>query len=107
MMDKSNNHDYIEQCPNCHKYLTALQAKNHQCASSFEIKEIPILYGFEYTEENGHKTFIAHGIDGILYRLIQTKTSLADENLQRKRTDDNLTEPRIWFCPSSVKRSSM
>jgi hypothetical protein len=92
-MNKHKTHDYIEQCPYCHKFLTSLQAENHQCKQLFEIKEISISYGFENVEENGDRTFIAHGLDGKLYRLIQRKIFRTDDYLQRKRTDEDLTEP--------------
>ena len=86
MMNKPKSHDYIEQCPNCRKFLTALQAKNHQCETQFDVKEIPIKYCVEVPEENGDKTFIVHATDGKLYRLIQQKNPLL--------SDDSYHEPR-------------
>lgn len=88
-MNKPNGHDYIEQCPYCHKYLTYAQAKVHQCLSRIEnIKEIPVLYCYELSDDNGAKTVIAHGFDGILYRLVECKNPIS-----RSPSDDSYHEP--------------
>jgi hypothetical protein len=73
-MSESEWHDYVEQCPHCKKYLTYEQAKGHQCTSQIaNIKEIPVSYCYQLTDDNGIKTVIAHGFDGILYRLVECK----------------------------------
>ena len=84
----TNKHDYIERCPDCGDYLTWRQKQNHKCirSLSFSVKEIPILYCCETQDENG-KVFVAHGLDGIMYRLIEKKLSddSYHEGLNRRR----------------------
>jgi hypothetical protein len=90
-MDKP--HDYMEQCPYCKKYLLARQVKNHKCDTLLtDVTEIPVLYFYESTTESGNRLIIAHGFNGVLYHLIESKNPLADEILQRKRTDEDETE---------------
>ena len=88
-------HDYIERCPNCGKYMTWEQMQNHNCAikcPSFSVKEIPILYCCETQDENG-KVFLAHGLDGTMYRLVEKK--LADEKKHSFRTDEEEPVPAL------------
>lgn len=92
-MSSSKEHDYIEQCPYCHRYMTAKQLKMHKCEGStqFSVKEIPVFYCYEMLDNNGKKMFIAHGFDGTLYKLVLTSPS--DDFLQRKKSDEDFTEP--------------
>jgi hypothetical protein len=71
------NHDFIEKCPSCGKFMTAKQMKLHKCDNqeAISIKEIPVRYCYQLTEENGEVTIIAHGLDGTLYRLVEKKLS--------------------------------
>jgi hypothetical protein len=81
VMNSSEGHDYIERCPFCQKFMTAKQVKTHQCdAHPFSsVKEIPVLYYYEVPEGN-EKVIIAHGYDGIMYRLIECKNPLAHKS---------------------------
>jgi hypothetical protein len=99
-------HDYIERCPKCGKYMTWKQIQSHECTTTaipcFSVKEIPVLYCYETEDENG-KVFIAHGLDGTLYRLV--KKSLSDDSYHdpSNRRRVNRTKKRILF---STKPSS-
>lgn len=53
------------------------------------MKEIPVLYCCEISDSSGEKTFIAHGFDGTLYRLVERKNPI----LQRP-SDDGYHEPQ-------------
>jgi hypothetical protein len=58
--------------------------------------EIPILYCCE-TQEEGGKVFIAHGLDGTMYRLVEKNP--ADEKKHIFRTDDKEPVPvRGFWC---------
>jgi hypothetical protein len=89
MSTPDEEHDYIEQGPFCLKFLTALQAKTHNCSALFNgVREIPVLYYYEVPDSE-EKTVIAHGHDGIMYRLIQCLNPL-----NRNSSDDSHHEPR-------------
>jgi hypothetical protein len=79
-MNNAKAHDYVEQCPICRKYLTFTQAKTHSCQSQY-VKEILVRYYFE-APDSKDRTIIAHGHDGIMYRLVE------------KSSDDSYHEPR-------------
>jgi len=86
--------DFLERCPFCKEYLLSWQVKEHKCNQPIRtVKEIPVIFSYE-TSKMGHSIIIAMGFDGVLYRLVTTKNRLTDEFLQRKRTDEDLTEPK-------------
>jgi hypothetical protein len=76
--------------------MTDKQLKKHKCEGSvkFSVKEIPVFYCYEASDENG-KVFIAHGLDGTFYKLVQTLHRPTDEFLQRKKSDKDFTEPQV------------
>ena len=89
------------------KFMTFEQMKDHKCeAKIVEIKEIPVLYCYELEGDNNRKTVIAHGFDGVLYRLVECDNSIVmlsdkvlkpkkksfDDFLQRKKSDKDFTE---------------
>jgi hypothetical protein len=92
--------DYMEKCPYCNQYYLPIQKKDHFCdAPLIDVKEIPVIFSYDVSEDNGDKVTVARGYDGILYRLIRCKNPLIDESLQRKRTDKDFTVP----CESAYK----
>ena len=72
-MNNSKAHDYIDRCPFCKKYMTTEQMDKHECeGTGFSgIKEIPVSNIYDLTEGK-RKVIIAHGYDGIMYRLVET-----------------------------------
>jgi hypothetical protein len=76
----------VVRCPICRHTLIAEERTTHKCHGV--VKEIPI--SFSYTLiKHGTKTIICRGLDGVLYKLVQT----SDEDLQRRQSDTDLTEP--------------
>jgi hypothetical protein len=87
-------HDYMERCPFCREYLLYNQIKNHVCKTPLiTVKEIPVVFSYNTTDDNGYKVTIARGFDGILYRLLRCKNPIADEKKHLFRTDGDVTEP--------------
>ena len=89
-MVEHKEHDYIEKCPLCKKYLTYAQAKTHNCQSQI-VKEISIHYCDE-VPDSPEKTYIAHGFDGILYKLVECK-NISRRKVTPFRTDEDEPEP--------------
>jgi len=88
-------HDYIEKCPRCGAFLTAEQAKDHKCSIPLKgVKEIPILFHYECKKDNGDVIIMARGLNGILYRLVESKKSIR-RNFTDDESDEDLTEPNI------------
>ncbi len=69
-------------------FLTYSQARTHNCQSVFT-REIDVQY-FVEVPDSRERTIIAHGHDGVMYRIIEKR--LTDESLQRKKTDKDFTE---------------
>jgi hypothetical protein len=74
-------HDYMEKCPYCGKYLLAKQVRTHVCDSPFaDVREIPVMFFYETTRDDGDKLVIARGFDGVLYRLVKCHNPLSDDS---------------------------
>lgn len=92
------SHDYMEQCPYCKKYLLASQIKQHICNTPLlDVKEIPVLFSYETSNDDGEKVIMARGFDGVLYRLVSCKNPLklhsSDGSYHDDEPDDKLPEP--------------
>jgi len=71
----------MEQCPYCKKYLLASQIEQHVCnAPLLDVKEIPVLFSCQTTNDNGEKVIIARGYDGVLYRLVKCRNPILDSS---------------------------
>jgi hypothetical protein len=93
-MSNPKEHDYIEKCPFCGKFMTFEQVKQHKCEAQItQIKEIPVLYCYQLTDDNGKKTVIAHGFNGILYRLIECENPSSRRKVTDYRADEDETDP--------------
>jgi hypothetical protein len=80
MRDKIS-HDYMERCPYCKKYLLASQIRSHICdASLLGVKEIPVVFFCETTDQKGNKLVLARGYDGFLYRLVKCLNPLSSDD---------------------------
>jgi len=74
-------HDYMERCPYCKKYLLAQQVRKHVCdASLLGVKEIPVVFFCETTDQKGSKLVLARGYDGFLYRLVKRHNPLSSDD---------------------------
>lgn len=93
-MTPNKPNDYAEKCPWCHQFVLPSQFEQHVCdAPLIDVREIPVLFSYITTDRKGNTVTIAIGYDGVLYRLVKCKNPLADDFLQRKRADRDLTEP--------------
>ena len=59
----------VIRCPNCRIELIAEEKKDHRCYGV--VKEIPISYSCTLWKE-GRNIIICKGLDGVLYKLVQT-----------------------------------
>jgi hypothetical protein len=98
----------IVKCSNCHRMLAKKEFELHKCdvqIKSCKIIEVNEIYDGSYEQK---KLMNGMGIDGVLYtfevvsrKAIPITVPLAnrtDEFLQRKRTDENFTEPLGEEC---------
>jgi hypothetical protein len=94
----------IVKCSHCRVILSKKQFDRHKCASS-ELqgqKKIEVVY-FMDVSCNDKKMMTGLGVDGVLYTfevvprkpisIIMPLNRVTDDYLQRKRTDEDLTEP--------------
>jgi hypothetical protein len=102
-------HDFIEKCPFCKKYMTAKQIENHICeGQDFSgVVEIFVRHVYDLSEGN-RRTIIAHGFDGKMYRLVEATNPLGEDNrrkvtgwAEKDETDEEGTEPCILFLLGS------
>lgn len=63
----------IKKCDRCHKNVISEEFDNHDCTIiTWKIQEVGITSSFEAEiDENGDQVIIAHGLNGILYRLVK------------------------------------
>ena len=61
------------KCVRCHKTVISEEFDRHDCTIiTYKVQEIGITHWFEgKVDENGDKVLIAHGLNGILYRLVE------------------------------------
>ena len=91
--------DYMEKCPYCHDFLLPIQRKDHFCnAPLLDVKEIPVIFSYITTEENGDKVVIARGYDGILYRLVRCDNPLNRRNVTGSGTVGEVPVPTVALC---------
>lgn len=99
-MLKSNSP--IVKCSHCKKILSIENFDSHKCSLPItDVRHIPVVY-FQDDSVNGRQLMTGRGIDGILYTFevvprepIPYIIPLSDGFLQRKKPDDNLTEPFV------------
>ena len=90
----------IVKCSHCQQILSNDKFNSHECDLPLkEVKRINVVY-FQDGSYGKKKIMTAWGIDGTLYtfEVVPRKPlpyilPLADAFLQRKRTDEELTEP--------------
>ena len=62
------------ECTRCRKHLIQEEFDTHDCASPLKaVKEIPIDFFFEARTTGNRLVLIANGLDGTLYRLVQSE----------------------------------
>ena len=87
-----------EKCFRCGKTLISEEIATHECTiATHDVQEIGITGWFEgRIDENGDRVLIAHGLNGILYRLVNchhnpphpnTDPTIFDSNKNRRRFD--------------------
>ena len=63
--------DFIK-CPRCKNTLINEEFEGHICNPLLQgFKEIPISYIVETKDASGSQTYLAKGLDGILYKLVK------------------------------------
>jgi len=86
------------KCERCGKTSISEEFEKHDCTiTTYKVQEIGITNWFEgKTDENGDKVLMAHGLNGILYRLVKcshnpphpdTRPTVFDSQEIRRRFD--------------------
>jgi hypothetical protein len=99
-----SNESSIVKCSHCKKILLSEDFETHRCKKSLiGVKNIPVI-DFSDTSCNDRKIMTGWGVDGVLYTFevvprkpIPIIISASDGFLQRKKSDEDLTEP-AWRC---------
>jgi hypothetical protein len=85
----------VGKCPRCGEFLIAEQLTNHKCKISFkDVQDVTIDHYYEMISRDaqGHRTVIAVGIDGTLYRMTVCKHNPPHGATKRKFTGENTTQ---------------
>ena len=96
----SKNDSPIVKCSYCKQIFSIENFDSHRCDLPLtDVKRIPVAY-FQDDSVNGEKIMTGRGIDGVLYSFVVTPRQpipfiigLSDEFLQRKKSDEDFTEP--------------
>ncbi len=79
----------VGKCSKCGEFLIAEQLENHKCKIRFrDVQDIVIDHYYEMKSKDaeGHRTVIAVGLDGTLYRMTVCKHN-PPHSTNRKFTD--------------------
>jgi|WetSurMetagenome_2_1015567.scaffolds.fasta_scaffold273414_2 hypothetical protein len=93
-MSSNKKHDFIERCLDCGQFLTYTQAKTHKCPSASFIKEIYVKYLYQVPDAT-EKTVIAHGYDGLMYRLVEKPS---DDSYHGDKNGRRLNRTEKSYC---------
>ena len=102
----AKNKSSIVKCSHCKGIFSVEQFDFHECELPIDaVKEILVSY-FRDDSRGSKSTVVGRGLDGVLYSFVVTPRtaisymkSLTDDFLQKKRTDDKLTEPYLNMRP--------